>query len=128
MMYLVLALSTGGTDHNKYTCAFLLPLALMPPSFATELRSGNCHEYSSIYVELHYLEAKNKVPWLDIVITYKYLTNGNSFHSLHHEYLLGVTTIRKIVRDTREAIWGGLRAVFITGIRERLAMISKRML
>ena len=122
-MYLVLALSAGGNDHNKYTCAFLLPLSLMPPSFASELRSGNCHEYSSFYVELHYLEAKNKVPWLDIVITYK--ANGNSFHSSHHEYLLGVTTIREIVRDTREAIWGGLRAVFVTGKRERLAMISK---
>jgi len=110
-MYLVRALSAGGIDHNQYTCAFLLPLALMPPSFATELRSGNCHEYSSIYVELHYLEAKNKVPRLDIVITYKYLANGNSFHSLHHEYLLGVTTIRETALDTREAVWGGLRAV-----------------
>jgi hypothetical protein len=127
-MHLVLALSAGGTDHNKYTCAFLLPLALMPPSFTTELRSGNCHEYSFIYAELHYLEAKNNVPWLDIVITYTYLANGNSFHSLQHEYLLGVTTIREIVRYTREAIWGSLRAVFVTGKRERLAMISKRIL
>jgi hypothetical protein len=59
-MYLILALSAGGNDHNKYTCAFLLPLALMPPSFASELRSGNCHEYSSIYVERHYLEEKKK--------------------------------------------------------------------
>jgi hypothetical protein len=103
-MYIILALSAGGNDHNKYTCAFLLPLALMPPSFATEFRSGNCHEYSSIYVELHYLEARNKVTWFHIVITYKYLTNGNSFHSSHHEYLLGVTTICEIVRNTREAI------------------------
>jgi len=100
----------------------------MPPSFATELRSGNCHEYSSIYVELHYLEAKNEVPRFDFVITYKYLANGNSFHSLHHEYLLEATTIREIVGDTREAIWGGLRAVFVTGKRERMAMISKRIL
>jgi len=81
---LVRALSAGGIDHNQYSCAFLLSLVLMPPSFATELHFGNCHEYSSIYVELHYLEAKNKVPRLDIVITYKYLANGNTFHSLHH--------------------------------------------
>jgi len=35
----------------------------------------------------------------------RYLATGNSFHSLHYEYLLGVTTIRENVRDTCEAIW-----------------------
>jgi hypothetical protein len=40
-MYLVLALSAGGTGagQNKYNCAFFLPLALMSPSSATEVLS-----------------------------------------------------------------------------------------
>jgi hypothetical protein len=33
------------------------------------------------------------------------LATGNSFASLHFEYLLGETTMREIVRDTCEAIW-----------------------
>jgi len=39
----------------------------------------------------------------------RYLATGNSFHSSLYEYLLGVTSIRKIVRDTCEAIWKCLR-------------------
>ena len=48
-MYLV-ALSAGGTGagQNKYTFAFFLSLALMPPSFATEVIFGNYREYFSI--------------------------------------------------------------------------------
>jgi hypothetical protein len=59
-MYLVLSLSAGGTGpgQNKYTCGFFLSPALMSLSFATEIIFGNCHEYFSICVEFHCLEAK----------------------------------------------------------------------
>jgi len=62
-MYLVVALSAGGTGagQNKYTFAFSLPLALMSPSFATEVLFGNYHEYFSICVEFHCLEAKLRI-------------------------------------------------------------------
>ena len=48
-----------------------------------------------------------------MLFTSRYLATGNSFHSLHYEYLLGVTTIHKIVRDTCEAIWECPRDAFI---------------
>jgi hypothetical protein len=40
----------------------------------------------------------------------RYPATGNSFHSLHYEYVLGVTNIRQIVRDICEEIWKNLRA------------------
>jgi hypothetical protein len=43
----------------------------------------------------------------------RYLANGNSFHLLHYEYLLGVTTIREIVWDTCEAVRECLRDTFM---------------
>jgi len=62
-MYLVVALSAGGTGagQNKYTFAFFLPLALMSPSCATEVLFGNYHEYFSICVEFHCLDAKLRI-------------------------------------------------------------------
>jgi hypothetical protein len=59
-MYLVVALLAGGTGagQNKYTFAFSSPLAPMSPSFATKVLFGNYHEYFSICVEFHCLEAK----------------------------------------------------------------------
>jgi len=48
-----------------------------------------------------------------MLFTSRYLATGNSFHSLLYEYLLGVTTVRKIVRDTCEAIWECLRDAFM---------------
>ena len=48
-----------------------------------------------------------------LLFTSRYLATGNSFHSLHYEYLLGVTTIREIVRDTCEAIWKCLWDAFM---------------
>ena len=39
----------------------------------------------------------------------QYLATGNSFISLHYEYLLGATTVREIVRDTCDAIWECLK-------------------
>ena len=61
-MYLVVALSAGGTGagQNKYTFAFFLPLDLMSP-FATEVLFGNYRKYFSICVEFHCLEAKLKI-------------------------------------------------------------------
>jgi hypothetical protein len=62
-MYLVVALSAGGTGigQNKYTFAFFLPLALMSPSFVTEVLFGNYREYFSISIEFHYLVAKLRI-------------------------------------------------------------------
>jgi hypothetical protein len=62
-MYLVVALSAGGTGagQNKYAFAFFLPLALMTPSVATEVLFGNYPEYFSICVEFHCLEAKLRI-------------------------------------------------------------------
>jgi len=47
-MYLVVALLAGGTGagQNKYTFAFSLPLALMSPSFATEVLFGYYRDIS----------------------------------------------------------------------------------
>ena len=74
-MYLVVALEAGGTGagQNKYTFAFFLPLALMSPSFATEVLFGNYREYFSSCVEFHCLEAK-----LRIIGSYCYLLPGTS--------------------------------------------------
>jgi hypothetical protein len=62
-MYLVVALSAGGTGagQNKYTFALSLPLALMSPSFVTEVLLGKDHEYFSICLEFHCLEAKLRI-------------------------------------------------------------------
>jgi hypothetical protein len=62
-MYLVLALSAGGTGdgQNKYTNAFFLPLVLMSPSFATEVLFGNYSKYFSICVKFHCLQAKLRI-------------------------------------------------------------------
>ena len=61
-MYLV-ALSAGGTGagQNKYTLAFFLPLALVSPSFATQVLFGNYREYFSICVEFHCLVVKLRI-------------------------------------------------------------------
>jgi len=61
-MYLVVALSAGGTGagQNKYTFAFFLPLDLMS-LFETEVLFGNYREYFSVGVEFHFLEAKLRI-------------------------------------------------------------------
>jgi hypothetical protein len=59
MVNFVVAFLAGGTgaSQNKYTGGFLLSLALMSPSSATEVPFGNCREYYSICIEFHCLEA-----------------------------------------------------------------------
>jgi len=59
-MYLVPALSAGRkrAGENEYTCALFLSFALTSPSFATAVLFGNYHEYFSICIEFHCLEAK----------------------------------------------------------------------
>jgi len=42
----------------------------------------------------------------------RYLATGNSFISLHYEYLLGATTVREIVRDNCDAIWECLKPAY----------------
>ena len=86
----------------------------MPHPFAPELLFRNCHEFSYIYVEFHCLEAKNKVPIIDIFVIYTCLATGNSCNSLHYEFLLGVTCIHEIARDMCEATWGSLLTAFIS--------------
>jgi hypothetical protein len=44
----------------------------------------------------------------------RYLTMGNSFISLHYEYLLGATTVCDIVRDTCEVIWEFLKPAYMS--------------
>jgi hypothetical protein len=62
-MYLVLVSLAGGkgAGQNKYTFAFFLPIALMSPSFATEVLFGNYGKYFSICVEFYCLEAKLRI-------------------------------------------------------------------
>ena len=43
----------------------------------------------------------------------RYFATGNSFISLHNEYLLGATNVREIVRDTCDAIWKCLKPAYI---------------
>ena len=90
-MYLVIALSAGGTGagKNKYTFAFSLPLDLMSRSFATEeVLFGNYRKYFSICVEFHCLEAK-----LRIIGCYCYLFAGTlllataSIHCITNTFL-----------------------------------------
>ncbi|XP_071995514.1 uncharacterized protein [Engystomops pustulosus] len=45
-----------------------------------------------------------------LIVTLRFLATGNSFASLHYEFLLGVSTISMIVRTTCEVIWERLRA------------------
>jgi hypothetical protein len=40
-----------------------------------------------------------------IKIGYRFLATGNSFGSIHFEYLLGETTVREIVKDCCSSIW-----------------------
>jgi len=51
----------GMNEYYKYTIAFFLLLALMSPSFATEVLFGNYREYFSICVEFHCLEANLRI-------------------------------------------------------------------
>jgi hypothetical protein len=62
-VYLARPLSAGGkgAGQNNYTCTFFFPLALISPSFATEILFGNYREYFSICVEFHCLEAKSSI-------------------------------------------------------------------
>lgn len=53
------------------------------------------------------------IPLSIVFLFSRYLATGNSFHSLHYEFLLGITTIREIVRSTCEAIWTCLQPVFM---------------
>ena len=43
-----------------------------------------------------------------------YFATGNSFTSLHYEYLLGATTVREIVRDTCDTIWECLKPAYMS--------------
>jgi len=44
----------------------------------------------------------------------RYLATGNSFISLHYDYLLGATTVREIVRDICDAIWECLKPAYMS--------------
>lgn len=41
------------------------------------------------------------------------MATGNSFQSLHYEFLLGATTIREIVRDTCDKLWNCLQPIYM---------------
>ncbi|XP_069819612.1 uncharacterized protein [Dendropsophus ebraccatus] len=45
-----------------------------------------------------------------LIVTLRFLATGNTFASLHFEFLLGISTIAMIVRSTCDVIWERLRA------------------
>ncbi|XP_039278409.1 uncharacterized protein LOC120350112 [Nilaparvata lugens] len=47
-----------------------------------------------------------------------YLATGNSISILHFEYLLGVSTIRGIIKETREASWKCLLQTYMPAFSE----------
>jgi len=98
-----------------------------------EVAFRNSLSYSSIFPKLLSLKYKNKkhifksvidirpnyittYPNIVSKIGYRYPAKGNSFTSLHFEYLLGETTVREIVRDCCNSIWKCLKA---TGMPEK---------
>jgi hypothetical protein len=44
----------------------------------------------------------------------RYITMGNSFTTLHYEYLLGVTTVCEIVRETCDMMWECLKPTYMS--------------
>ncbi|KAK0400906.1 hypothetical protein QR680_015512 [Steinernema hermaphroditum] len=44
-----------------------------------------------------------------LVVTLRYLTTGNSFHSLHFAFRMGVSTVSKVVKKTCEALYKALK-------------------
>ncbi|RXG71451.1 hypothetical protein Avbf_07172 [Armadillidium vulgare] len=60
-------------------------------------------------------------------VTLRYLATGESFISLHYQYLIGVSTIRKIVSETCYAIWTCLGKTCIPEpTKEKWLEISKQ--
>lgn len=45
---------------------------------------------------------------------FRYLATGNSFNSLHFEYLLGASTIGRIVKDTCAQLWKCLQPLYMS--------------
>jgi hypothetical protein len=52
------------------------------------------------------------------------LGDRNCFHSLHYEYLLGVTTILEVVQTTCKALWTCLQPVFMAAKNEDWLIIA----
>ena len=75
----------------------------------------------SIVFNLILLSLFEKLISVLIINTYavcRYLATGNSFISLHYEYLFGATTVREIVRETCDAVWECLTPVY-TSARDK---------
>ena len=50
---------------------------------------------------------------ISYVFCFRYLASGCTFTDLHYSYLLGISTISKIVREVCRAIWTVMRSEFI---------------
>lgn len=49
--------------------------------------------------------------YLHIVVLFRYLATGTNFSALHFEFLMGVSSISKIIRETCEIIWRQLHPI-----------------
>lgn len=98
---------------DKASCSSLhlhfCPLAIL--SF-----SDNCPLcFSSVFVS-HFLKQNLctlRYAIYNFQIIFRYLGSGNSFRSLHFEFLLGRSSIARIIRDTCVVIWETLRKEFM---------------
>jgi len=113
--------------QNTHILTFLYQNLQTSSALAHEVPFRNSLSYSSIFPELLSLNYKNKkhvfrsaidirpnyittYPNIVSKIGYRYPGMGNSFTSLHVEYLLGETTVQEIVRDCCNSIWKCLKA------------------
>ncbi|CAH1958442.1 unnamed protein product [Acanthoscelides obtectus] len=49
-----------------------------------------------------------------LAVTLRYLATGNSFNSLHFEFLLGVTTFGEIIKDTCQQLWEVMQPLYMS--------------
>ncbi|XP_050540679.1 uncharacterized protein LOC126905209 [Daktulosphaira vitifoliae] len=47
-------------------------------------------------------------------VTLRYLATGTNFSALHFDFLMGLSTIRNIIRETCEILWSELQPVEMT--------------
>ena len=90
--------------------------------FLKPVLAENSHGGNSISSALLYLEKSSYF----IFFYYRYLATGNSFVTLHYQYLLGASTIRKIVSEICRALWECLKESYIPApTRESWMEIAK---
>ncbi|XP_063634897.1 putative nuclease HARBI1, partial [Cydia splendana] len=48
-----------------------------------------------------------------LAVTLRFLATGNSFHDLHYQFLMGVSTIHYIIKQVCDAIWDCLMPIYM---------------